>query len=165
MPGGVIDCIKDKMPWMHGSKVKIQQDGARSHTGKDSTNIIEAHANGHGWSFEIITQPAQSPEFNILDLGFFHSLKVRVQQIKWRANNLDSLITKVRQAFAEYPAETLDHIWGHLFACYNAVLRANGTNQYIAPHAAARAAHKVGPTSVTLNIDLVSYNAVWNALH
>lgn len=115
MEGGVIDKIKEKMPWMHNQRVKIQQDGAGGH-GKDSHTIISATASTGGWHFRVYKQCAQSPDLNILDLGFFHSLKTRVAKIKFRANNLEQMIAQVRQAFAEYPPDVLDHIWGHLFA-------------------------------------------------
>ncbi len=38
-----------------------------------------------GWVLKIETQPAQSPDLNILDFGFFDSLKVRVRHLKHRA--------------------------------------------------------------------------------
>ena len=56
--------------------------------GKDNAYLIRHHGSNDGWNFSITTQPAQSPDFNILDLAFFHSLKVRVAQIKLRANTM-----------------------------------------------------------------------------
>jgi hypothetical protein len=125
--GGVLDSIKQKMPWMHGQLVKIQQDGARPHTGQNNPQHIATLGSTGGWRFEMVTQPAQSPDLNILDLGFFH----RVAAIKQNANNIDQLIAKVKTAYEQYDAKTLDHIWAHLYACWNCILKDNGVYIYI----------------------------------
>jgi hypothetical protein len=129
--GGVLDSIKQKMPWMHGWLVKIQQDGARPQTGQNNPQHIAALGSTGGWQFEMVTQPAQSPDLNILDLGFFHSLKSRVEAIKQNATNIDQLIAKVKTAYEQYDAKTLDHIWAHLYACWNCILKDNGTRSHM----------------------------------
>jgi hypothetical protein len=75
MAGGVLDSIKEKMPWMQGQPLKIQQDGARPHTGHNNNARIAQAGSTDGWIITVINQPAQSPDLNILDLGLFHSLK------------------------------------------------------------------------------------------
>ncbi len=112
-----------------------------------------------------MTQPTQSPDLNILDLGLFHSLKNRVHQLKVQATNLDTLLAKVRQAFNAYDGATLDYIWAHLYDCYNCILTENGGNQYKAPHGGSRRRHQNSPTSVNLNIDVDIYNRVFNMLN
>ena len=40
--GGVFDMIEAKMPWLRGSReFKIQQDGACSHTGTNTVEVVE----------------------------------------------------------------------------------------------------------------------------
>ena len=70
-PGGLIDAIKLKMPWLHGKPIEVQQDGATPHSGHG--NLVHLTAAGHvdGWQITFVTQPAQSPDFNKLDLCFF----------------------------------------------------------------------------------------------
>ena len=54
----------------------MQQDGASPHTGKNNPEIINSAGMGRGWMVELVTQPAQSPDLNVNDLGVFASLKV-----------------------------------------------------------------------------------------
>lgn len=66
------------MPWLRSKLVVVQQDGASLHTGKNNPEILNSAGMGLGWLVELVTQPAQSPDLNINDLGFFSSLKSRV---------------------------------------------------------------------------------------
>lgn len=163
--GGVIDAIKTKMPWMQGRLLKVQQDGAKPHIGHDNINRISTFANVNGWNIRLFNQPAQSPDLNIMDLGLFHSLKCRVAHIKRVAHNVDELIDKVLEAYDEYDAETLDHIWAHLLACWNCILRENGGNQYKAPHTKARTRGENGQSCVDLTIEVDEYNRVFDMLN
>ena len=132
------------------------------------TNEIERLQNAgsvNGWRFRMKTQPAQSPDLNILDLGFFHSLKTRAAHMKVVAKNKTQLVAKIKLAYQQYPAETLDHIWASLFAVYNCILQCNGDNQYSLPHSGARLRHKNATTGVDLNMDVIAYNLVFNALN
>ena len=52
-----------------------EQDGATPHTGKDNPDILNSAGMGRGWLVELKTQPSQSPDLNVNDLGFFASLK------------------------------------------------------------------------------------------
>lgn len=156
--------IKINMPWLRGRTVKIQQDGAKPHTGHGNVNRIEQFANVGGWQFRVVTQPVQSPDLNILDLGLFHSLKCRVAHIKRVAHNIDELIEKVHKAYADYDHKTLDHIWAHLIACWNRILRETGGNQYKPPHIHARTRAQNGQSSVDLTVDVDEYNRVFELL-
>eukprot|EP01031_Cornospumella_fuschlensis_P026698 gene26697-32259_t len=129
-PGGLLDVIKLNMPWLRDELIKIQHDGARPHTGQDNPAEIARMGSTEGWRFNVVTQPAQSPDLNILDLGLFHSLKSRVAVLKQHAVNIDQLIAKINVAYQAYHGRTLDHIWAHLYACWNSILNVNGCNQY-----------------------------------
>ena len=111
-----------------------------------------------------MVQPAQSPDLNILDLGFFHSLKVNVAQLKHRTDKLPDLLVKIKQAYTNYDKDTLAHIWAHLYDCYREILVANGGNQYIPPHGQNRMYHKTHLSSVNLKIDIEAYNEALNLL-
>lgn len=164
-PGGVIEKIKEKMPWLIGKTVKIQHDGAPPHSGSQNETLISQFGSVGDWRFNFVTQPPQSPDLNILDLGFFHSLKVRVRHIKNRAFNIDDLIRNINQAYEEYDAATLDDIWGHLYANYNEILIDNGGNQFPPPHVKGRTLQKISSTSVNLNINVEAYNRVYNTFY
>ena len=68
------------MPWQEFHEIRVQQDGATPHTGHDNPRKLNLAGKAGGWNIKLVTQPAQSPDLNINDLGFFSSLKSRV----WR---------------------------------------------------------------------------------
>ena len=161
---GVMDAIKQKMPWLKESGIIIQQDGVSSHTCVDSLNAIRTAGLADGWNITVVTQPAQSPDLNILDLGFFRSLKSRVNQLKFEAHDLHSLIAKVSAAWDEYDAVTLDNIWKHLFDCYNCILANDGGDQYASPHQAAGRVPEEQGSRVDLRIHIDAFNRVHNMM-
>ena len=161
MDGGVLDAIKDYFTPLDHRTIRIQQDGARPHTGGDVVNRIQQYGSTGEWKIIVETQPAQSPDLNILDLGFFHSLKVHVGHLKHRARNMAELIENVKQAYEEYDYDTLNHVWAHLFACYNCILAVDGGNQYTPPHSGVRTRQNKGLEVVDLTINLEHYNRVY----
>ncbi|CAN0270525.1 unnamed protein product [Discosporangium mesarthrocarpum] len=63
------------MPRPEGHTIFVQQGGATPHTKVGITEAIEETVGG---DTVIETQPANSPDLNVSDLGFFHS----IQQLK-----------------------------------------------------------------------------------
>ena len=110
------------------------------------------------WKIRYEVQPAQSPDLNLLDLGFFSSLQRSVNNLKAKANTIDELIDNVKKAYDDYDDKTLDHIWGVLFGVYNAILKDNGDNQYKLPHRGLRKNGKNKESVVDLSIDVDAYN-------
>ena len=104
----LLPAIKTKMPWLRSKRVVVQQDGATPHTGKDNPEIRNSAGMGRGWLVELKTQPSQSPDLNVNDLGFFASLKSRV----WRANvsSVDELMQNVFDQYEEYDGDTLERV-------------------------------------------------------
>ena len=45
---GVFDMIEAKMPWLRDREFKIQQDGARPHTGTNTVEELRAGGTGDG---------------------------------------------------------------------------------------------------------------------
>jgi hypothetical protein len=43
------ELIEAKMPWLQGKEFKIQQDGARPHTGTNTVEELRAGGTGDGW--------------------------------------------------------------------------------------------------------------------
>lgn len=161
-PGGVLSAVKQKMPWLKQSGIKIQHDGASPHTGKGTVAVLNDAAKEGGWNIKINTQPAQSPDLNILDLGFFHSLQSRVAHVKHKAKNIDELITNVTAEYNNYDRDTLDHIWAHQIDCWRSILAVDGDNQYKKAHGGGRRRHKNSTTAVDLTINIDDYNRVFN---
>ena len=157
--GGIFDAIKEKMPWMKGKPIIIQHDGAKPHDGNGNKDFLNDEGCKEGWNISIVTQPPQSPDLNILDLGFFNGLKKRIHGDYAMAKNRDELMEGVRKAYEAYPRESLDHIWAHLFDCYQEILKCNGGNQYKAPHSRLRKMGKNEDTAVNLKYDEKLYLA------
>jgi hypothetical protein len=165
MEGGVLDKVKEAMPWRKNTGIKIQHDGAGPHNGKGNTEALRLAGLAGGWKIKFVTQPAQSPDLNILDLGFFHSLKSRVSKLKMGAHNLVQLIEKVRVAYEQYNGDSLTNIWAHQIACWRVILQVDGDNQYPAPHEGARRRVRHGDEAVDLTIDVEEYNRVFDMLN
>jgi hypothetical protein len=69
----------------------ILQDGATPHsTGRASVDIINEYIQRGYWNCTLVTQPAKSPDLNMLDLRLFHGMKSASDDIKDDGRNIDS---------------------------------------------------------------------------
>ena len=76
MCGGVFDCMRKKMTWFKagsgypeaGCVLYMQQDGARLHTTDANLQHFAREGAKDGFNIIVITQSAQSPDFNYNDL-------------------------------------------------------------------------------------------------
>ena len=131
------DAIKNKLipaiyqRWPLGEKnVEIQQDNATPH-GINIEAICQS-ACKDGWTFKLKNQPPNSPDFNVLDLGFFNSIQ-SLQQKKCM-NNVDELVKAVKDAFWELSPETLESTWITWQTVIEASMLVSGSNKYKIPH-------------------------------
>ena len=88
MVGKVFPAIRDAYKHLK-KQVVIQIDGAKPHIKSSIQASIEAECSKQGYNITLERQPAQSPDFNVLDLGFFHSLQVQASKIKESGNLQD----------------------------------------------------------------------------
>ncbi|ETV64386.1 hypothetical protein H257_18710 [Aphanomyces astaci] len=65
----VIPTIKQAWPGPRAHPIYIQQDNARPHVEVDDAAVTAAGCSD-GWKIQLVAQPAMSPDFNVLDLGF-----------------------------------------------------------------------------------------------
>ena len=126
---GVFDQIKVKMPWLRGYPVIVQQDGVPPHTGHGKVDFFNQEGQKNGWNITVVTQPAQSPDLNVNDLGFFRSLKCRAEQLKAEDATLENLYDAVQEAWDNYDAATLGAI---------SFLEGKCGNRFESPHSGAR---------------------------
>jgi len=85
----VLPAIRAKWPREDvGNPIFIQQDNAPSHLKLDHPLFCE-HAKRDGFHIRLISQPPNSPDFNILDLGFFRA----IQAIQYKKNATGSVHT------------------------------------------------------------------------
>jgi hypothetical protein len=70
----LLPAIKARWPaGERGMPIYIQQDNAKTHIAVDDPDFVAA-AQAGGWDIRLTCQPPNSPDLNILDLGFFAAL-------------------------------------------------------------------------------------------
>jgi hypothetical protein len=137
MMGQVVPAIVANWPAAQfnraGFVVRIQQDNAPSHFAADNEDWVE-FLEEMGWSdkIELYNQPPNSPDCNLLDLGFFRAL----QAVYYRESPKTALeiCDMVSKAYAEYDAHKINRIWLSYMACLNAIVEHHGENTYKQPH-------------------------------
>ncbi|XP_074314843.1 uncharacterized protein LOC141651013 [Silene latifolia] len=71
--GKVLPEIKRKWPENASKTIYIQQDNARPHINNSDADF-RAAASSNGWNIQLVQQPPNSPDLNVLDLGFFRAI-------------------------------------------------------------------------------------------
>ena len=87
----------------------------------------------------IVNQPPNSPDFNVLHLGFFNSIQSLQYQKSTRS--IEELIIAVERAFFELSFDTLSRTFIPLQKVMEKALEMEGGNNYKLPH--------IGKSSVT----------------
>lgn len=82
------------LSWSGRSDV-LQHDNASPHASVTSANF-DALAETRAWGIAVRCQPPQSPDLNVLDLGFFASLQA--EHFKQRTVSIEEVVDKVREA-------------------------------------------------------------------
>ncbi|CAN0514412.1 unnamed protein product, partial [Ectocarpus sp. 12 AP-2014] len=113
------------------STVHAQQDNAPGHRVMQDPDIVGAAEQG-GRKIELINQPPNSPDMNILDLGFFNS--IQSLQDRTTPTTVDELVAEVQRAFWAQKSETLDRVWTTLQSILQEVMLARGDNTFKLPH-------------------------------
>ncbi|KAH9118627.1 hypothetical protein LEN26_011997, partial [Aphanomyces euteiches] len=129
----VIPAIKSK--WIHfnssdSQRIYMQQDNARPHVSPDDAAVASA-CHIDGWDIQLMNQPPNSPDLNILDLGFFNSIQALQQTME--CQGIPDLVDAVVRSFNFLSAVTLDKTFGTLKRVMRACLDANGDNKYDMP--------------------------------
>ncbi|XP_074302960.1 uncharacterized protein LOC141637300 [Silene latifolia] len=110
----VIPAIKQKWPASASKEISIQQDNVKPHINEKDKDFPEA-AISDGFNIKLTQQQANSPDLNILDLGFFRS--IQSLQDEYPANTVEELVKNVIEAYEAETAGTLDNVWLSLQAC------------------------------------------------
>jgi hypothetical protein len=107
-PDGILPTIKAKMPWLKETGIEIQHDGAPGHNGKGNRVRLSAAAQLGDWNINIITQPAQSPDLNKLDLCLFHSMAAAAERFRGQWKTKEAIIESIEAQWAAYEWQTLE---------------------------------------------------------
>ena len=120
---------QDVFEWCEEDRCRLYEanEGWRSDT-RDFTISQPQRGAKDGFNIIVITQSAQSPDFNYCDLAFFNSLNsdVRIQSMSNRAE----IIEAVEKCFAEYGAERMAGCTRSLTFSYRGCLETGGNNTY-----------------------------------
>ncbi|KAH0730970.1 hypothetical protein KY289_002158 [Solanum tuberosum] len=128
----VLPAIRSKWPALDSNiPIFIQQDNARPHIGVNDLEFVEA-AQKDGFDIRLCFQPPNSPDLNVLDLGFFRA--IQSLQYQKAPSNVDELVEAVERSFDEMKVEQLNHVFLTLQSCMIEVMKDNGGNNYKVPH-------------------------------
>ncbi|CAN0091331.1 unnamed protein product, partial [Heterosigma akashiwo] len=111
----------------------LQDDGAGAHGKLAEDPEFLAACTADGFHFVLRRQPSQSPDLNVLDLGFFNHL----QSLTWRRKIFKSpegLIKAVYRAWRDSPNEALNDVFLTLQPIMTATIEIAGDNNYKFPH-------------------------------
>lgn len=139
------------------STVVIQQDNAKPHLSIDDPQFIEAAERLGGRTVKLDFQPSQSPDLNVLDLGFFSA--IQTLQFKQPAANLLQMLRNVEGAFTELTRETLDATFLSLQKCMECAIAVDGGSNYKLPHTHKQTLARAGLLPRTLQCDPAIYDA------
>jgi hypothetical protein len=111
-------------------KFVLQHDGAKVHTGKGNTahwpELLRELA--PDLAIEVVVQPPQSPDLNVLDMGFFNSLQTLADEAD--KDTLAELLEEVEDCFWSYDPTTLEKVYNTQYDVFNGILSDFGGNGY-----------------------------------
>nr|GLL29754.1 uncharacterized protein LOC109190808 isoform X1 [Ipomoea trifida] len=127
----VLLAIRAKWPPSSSKTIYIQQDNARPHISVNDFEFLEA-AQKDGFDIHLTCQPPNSPDMNVLDLGFFRALQSL--QYQEAPRNVDELVAVTIKAFDEISVDSLSNVFLTLQLCMVEVMKKFGGNNYKLPH-------------------------------
>ncbi|KAL6563295.1 hypothetical protein OROHE_005882 [Orobanche hederae] len=149
----VLPAIKAKCPPTSPKRIIIQQDNAKPHLHVNDLDFIAA-ATQDGWDIQLRCQPPNSPDLNVLDLGFFRAIDSLKDQKASR--NLKELLGHVQEAYDELHAQTLNKVWLSLQCVMQQILICRGSNNFRLVHIGKDRLLKQGvlPSVIAISLEL-----------
>ncbi|XP_050220689.1 uncharacterized protein LOC126671037 [Mercurialis annua] len=128
----VLPAIKAKWPIEDSrSPIFIQQDNARTHINFDDVEFCRS-AREDGFDIRLMCQPPNSPDLNILDLGFFSA--IQALQYKESVKSIDELVNAVYKSFETFSTVKSNRIFLTLQMCMIEIMKVKGAHKYTIPH-------------------------------
>ncbi|KAF0707721.1 hypothetical protein AaE_013489 [Aphanomyces astaci] len=110
----VIPSIRSKWPSGESRAIKIQQGNARPHMPPSDVDIVAA-CKAEGWDMQVVFQPPNSPDLNVLDLGFFHA--IQTLQVENHSSSLEEIVAATEEAWTRVSPLTLNKNFFTLQRC------------------------------------------------
>ncbi|XP_038715957.1 uncharacterized protein LOC120009425 [Tripterygium wilfordii] len=106
---------------------------------------------GKIWVTHLCCQPLNSPDLNVLDLGFFRAIDSLQHQEA--PSTMDEFVLAVENAFYMFPEEDLNNVSLTLQSCMVEILRNFGGNNYKIPHMSKKKLIRNGQLSICIECD------------
>ena len=137
-------------------RIWAQHDNAPSHKINDDPDIVR-ECTADGWDIKFISQPANSPDLSILDLGFFNS--IQSLQNRTTPRMIDEPINAVNVAFAAQTSEQLGKVWTTLQSILQEIMLAKSDNAFKIPHLKATTERR----GRTIRMELLCSEEAWES--
>ena len=128
----------------------IQQDNARTHIDPNDAEFCQV-AREDGLNIRLMCQPANSPDLNVLDLGFFNA--IQSLQHKEAPKTVDDLVNAVIKAFEDFSSSEFNKIFLTLQSCMVEIMKGKGWNNYKIPHIKKAVMQREGLLPIQLKCD------------
>jgi hypothetical protein len=128
--------------------IKIQQDNARPHIKPTDPDFVAAVARSN-FNIQLLCQPANSPDMNVLDLGYFNS----IQSLQHEAapKTIDELVEAVYQSFERLKISKLTNILLTLQLVMEQCILHHGNNDFKIPHMSKQKLEREGRLPLSIS--------------
>lgn len=157
----VLPAIQEKWPPGDANTlIYIQQDNARTHINPNDEEFRLAVARS-GLNIQLTCQPPNSPDLNVLDLGFFNA--IQTLHYKESSKTIDDLVESVEKAFYMFPTSKSNRIFLTLQNCMTEIMKVRGANTYKIPHVkkGSLERQKKLPTQMRCDAELIKDATTW----
>jgi hypothetical protein len=128
----VLPAIEEKWLQCHRNMaVKLQQDNAKPHMIHNDPEVLEK-LNNMTVTVNLFDQPPNSPDLNVIDLGYFAAIQALQQ--KQQQRTVDDLIAAVDYSFLNLQSITLAKCFVTLQKVMELVILHDGSNHFKLPH-------------------------------
>ncbi|XP_026428378.1 uncharacterized protein LOC113324270 [Papaver somniferum] len=127
----LLPAIKKKWPFNNCKKIFIQQDNAKPHVHENDKEFLEA-VRSYGLDIELLCQPPNSPDLNVLDLRFFSAISALHHTDA--PTTVDEFIASVTRAFEIFSVEEANNVFITLQSCMKEILGIKGGIHYKITH-------------------------------
>ena len=125
----LLPAILQKFP-KDTKEINIQLDNASPHIKDDDVDWRQA-VDKCGVKVKIRNQPENSPDLNVLDLGYFNAIQSLQQQR--RSTSIEELVENVQQSYNDLSINQLHNIWITWQLVMLRVIECDGDNTYVLP--------------------------------
>ncbi|KAI3511819.1 hypothetical protein L1887_18977 [Cichorium endivia] len=146
----VLPDIRAKWPGSQLGPIFIQQDNAKPHIDVNDIEFLEA-ASRDGFDIRLSFQPPNSPDLNVLDLGFFRAIQsLQEQEV---LGTIDELVHAVKTAFERMESQQLNNVFLTLQTCMKEIIKVQGGNNYQIPHIGKNRLEREGNLPLQIECD------------